>query len=46
MKQKVFFIGGSNGSAISASLKDFSSKGHPYIEITRRACLFYLNLIK
>ncbi len=41
MKQKVFFIGGSNGSAISASLKDFFVKrGHPYIEITRRACLF------
>ena len=41
MKQKVFFIGGSNGSTISSSLKDFFvQKGHPYMEITRRACLY------
>jgi hypothetical protein len=40
-KQKVFFIGGSNGSNISSSLKDFFvQKGHPYMEITRRACLY------
>jgi peptidoglycan/LPS O-acetylase OafA/YrhL len=41
MKQKIFFIGGSNGSTISSSLKDFFvQKGHPYMEITRRACLY------
>ncbi len=40
-KQKIYFIGGSNGSTISASLKDyFVEKGHPYMEITRRACLY------
>lgn len=41
IKQKVYFIGGSNGSSISSSLKDFFvQKGHPYMEITRRACLY------